>query len=405
MAQFSYKARDSRGSLVEGKLDGENAQDIRKKLSEQGLIPIHVQGKSAANIEIKIPFLSQNKVKEKEVVLFTKQFYTLFRAGMSVESILITLGKQQKNPNFQETLDTIRSDIQQGSSMAMAFSKHPKVFDPLYVNMIASGEEAGILEEVLEQLSEFLEKDFTMRKNIKSAMTYPKIVITVLIMAMSLMMVVVVPQFKNFFERFGADLPTPTIVLIAVSDFATNYWYVCLGIMVGLIIGYKKFGETVEGRKVLDRIALKIPIFGPLNLKVCNARFANILGSLYKGGLPVTKALEITATTIGNVHIMAEIKKVQTDVEKGSTLADSMTKMIYFSPVIIEATSIGEKSGSLDGMLQSIAKHFDMEIGHTIKNLTALIEPILLGFIFAMVLGFALAIFLPMWGMHKAILG
>jgi len=404
MTQFNYRARNTKGGLVEGTLEGESTDDIHKKLSEEGLIPISVTGRSAANMEIKLPFLSQKKVGDKEIVLFTKQFHTLFQAGMNIETILGTLAKQQKNVFFRETLETIRKDIQEGSTMALAFGRHTKVFDPLYINMLASGEEAGILEDVLGQLADFVEKDFTMRKNIKGAMMYPKIVITVLILAIILMMTFVLPQFKQFFAKFDADLPLPTRVLMKCSDFMTTYWYIMFGILILMIVAYRRFAATAAGRKILDRLAFKIPIFGPLNIKVCNARFANIVSSLYRGGMPVTKALEITSKTIGNVILMASIKKVQVDVEKGSTIADSMRKHEFFSPIIIEATAIGEKSGSLDGMLKSIAKHFDMEINHTIKNLTALIEPILLGCIFGIVLGFALAIFLPMWGMSKAVL-
>lgn len=405
MPQFQYKARNSRGALVEGKLEGESIADVRSKLGTQGLIPIQVTGQSAANMEIKLPFMSgKKKVSEKDVVLFTKQFYTLFQAGMSVEIILSTLARQQKNKTFEECLDTIRKDIQEGASMAVAFGRQTFVFDPLYINMLASGEEAGILEEVLLQLSEFIEKDYTLRNNIKGAMTYPKIVIVVLFLAITLMMTFVVPQFKSFFTKFGSDLPMPTKVLIFVSDCFTTYWYVGFGSLALMVFLYKRFAATVFGRTYLDRLALKVPIFGPLTLKVCNARFANIVGSLYRGGMPVTKALEIAAKTIGNVIIMADIKKVQVEVEKGSGIADSMRKFPYFSPIIVEATAIGEKSGSIDGMLHSIAKHFDMEINHTVKNLTTLIEPILLGGIFGIVLGLALAIFLPMWGMGKAVL-
>lgn len=405
MAQFQYKARNRTGALVVGKIESANINEAKNQLSMQGLFPIQVTGKSAGDIEIKIPFLnSKPKVNEKDIVLFTKQFYTLFQAGMSVETILSTLAKQQKNISFQNALDTIRKEIQEGSSMAQAFGRQTHVFSPLYINMLASGEEAGILEEVLGQLADFVEKDYTMRNNIKGAMMYPKIVLVVLVLAIVLMMTFVVPQFKQFFAKFEADLPLPTQILMACSEFFTTYWYIGLIGTVSLIVGYKKFSDTVFGRQYLDRLALRIPIFGPLNLKVCNARFANIVASLYKGGMPVTKALEITAKTIGNVILMADIKRVQVDVEKGSGIADSMRKHENFSPIVVEATLIGEKSGSIDGMLHSISKHFDMEINHTVKNLTSLIEPILLGCIFAIVLGFALAIFLPMWGMSQAVL-
>lgn len=399
MAQFAYKAREKTGALAQGMIDAANVNEARTKIAAKGLIPIQVTVQSKLSFNISFKF--STGIKAEEVVLFTKQFATLFKAGMGMESILSTLAKQSKNKTMIEALETIQRDIQEGSSLSKAFAKHPKVFDDLYISMLHSGEEAGILEEVLEHLAHLLEKDFSMRKNIKSAMLYPKIVVGVLVMAMVVIMTFVVPKFQSLFSQFGAELPLPTRILIGTSNFFQSYILLLIAAAVGIGFLYKRFYRTPKGRFFIDRLSFKLPVFGLLAYKVCNARFATILASLYRSGLSVTKGLEITGATIGNEAFMRDIKILQADVEKGASIADSMRKLNYFSPIMIEATNIGEKTGSLDSMLKSISEHYDMEVEHMVKNLTTLIEPILLVCIFSMVALFALAIFLPMWNLSE----
>lgn len=403
MSKFSYKARRMNGALVQGFIEAENILGVKAKLSEQGLIPIQVKASSESFRTLKN--LMKKSVKSEEILLFTKQFATLFKAGMGMESIMSTLSAQSKNPTMKEALDTIKNDIQEGASLANSFSKHPRIFDELYVNMLASGEEAGILEEVLSQLADVLTKDFAMRKGIKSAMMYPVIVVVVLVLAGIALMTMVVPKFKSIFSQLGAELPLPTRILIATSDFLTSY-YAFLGVaaVIGFIYMFKQFYSTPKGKLIIDQIIFKIWVFGPLAYKVCNARFANILSCLYRSGLPLTKALDITGNVLDNEAFSKDVRMLQSEVEKGHGIADSMRNLKYFSPVIVEASSIGERTGSLDSMLTSIGEHYDMEIDHTIKNLTTFLEPILLVLIFSMVAVFALAIFLPIWGMSDAML-
>ena len=401
MPKYSYKARSMQGGLVQGTIEADNLIVAKTKLSEQGLIPIVVNVTGGAlQMNIKI----SKGVKAEELMLFTKQFGTLFRAGMGMESILGTLAIQCSSFNLKEALEIIKVDIQQGSSLAKAFGKHPFIFDDLYVNMLASGEEAGILEEVLDQLASVVEKDYAMKKGIKSAMLYPKIVIGVLVMAITALMYLVVPKFKSMFDSLGAELPLPTKILIGGCNFVRDYGLALLIGTVVVFVVYHKWSKTPKGRFLIDKFTFKLPIFGPLGLKVANARFANILACLYRSGLPVTKALSITAETIGNEAFMREVRVLQADVEKDHSIADSMRKLTYFTPIIVEATSIGEKTGSLDSMLNSMGEHYDVEISHITKNLSTMLEPILLVMIFGIVIVFALAIFLPMWGMHGAML-
>ncbi len=404
MPKYSYKARSTKGSLVKGFIDADSIVTAKKKLSEQGLIPISVAA-SKGGIDIKMGGFFKKKVKPDEILLFTRQFSTLFKAGMGMENILHTLLLQTENPTMKEVLESIRNDVQQGASLAKAFTKQSHVFDDLYVNMVASGEEAGVLEEVLDQLSDVLEKDYSMRKGIKTAMLYPKIVIAALILACTCMLYLVIPKFESLYESLDAALPLPTQILLWASQILNDYFiFVAIGFGV-LIYLYKRWYNTPKGKFAVDKFVFKPPIFGPLNLKVANARFANILSCLYRSGLPVTKALSITAETIGNEAFMRDVRVLQADVEKGHSISDSMRRLTYFSPLIVEATNIGEKSGSLDTMLSSIGGHYDSEIGYTLKNLSSMIEPLLLFVIFGVVLVFALAVFLPIWNMSDAMLG
>lgn len=402
MPKFAYKARNMSGALIQGFLEIDSIASAKTKLSEEGLIPISVSN-AKSNVGISLSLLFKKKVKPQEIVLFTKQFSTLFKAGMGMENILATLAKQSSNQTLKETLEIIKNDIQQGANLAKAFGKHQRVFDELYINMLSSGEEAGILEEVLRQLADVLGKDFAMRKGIKSAMLYPKIVVGVLVAASTVLMTMVVPKFKEIFDQLGGTLPLPTRIMIGVSNFMTDYFLILVGIIVASKIIFNRWYATPKGKFLTDKTFYKFPIFGPLSLKVANARFANILSCLYRSGLPVTKALNITGNVIGNEAFMRDVRILQSDVEKGHSIADSMRRLNYFNPVIIEATNIGEKTGALDSMLTSIGEHYDMEIDHTIKNLTTLIEPILLVMIFGMVAVFALAIFLPIWSMSEAV--
>lgn len=399
MGKYAYKARDVNGLLVTGQIEGDALEAIKETLYQQGLIPISVT-EGSKRITSDISSLDFFKgVNPEELTLFTRQFYTLFKAGMDMESLLSTLSRQTKNTFFAEALIRIKTDVAAGSSLSRAFAQHPKIFSELYTNMLATGEEAGILEESLSHLSTLLEKENQLKSSVKSATLYPKIVIFVLIIASYVILTFVVPKFAKFYEHYDAELPIPTQLLLGASNIFTNYWYIALATLIALIIAFKKWKATPQGRIHFDRFKWAIPVFGSLGQKVANARFANILGALYRSGLPITRGLEITSRVIENEVFAQDIQIVKADVEKGRGIAESMKDKKYFSPLLVEATAIGEKSGALDEMYFSIGQHYDLEVDNMLKNLTTLIEPILLFMVFGMVTVFALAIFLPMWGM------
>lgn len=404
MQVYTYKARDLNGLLVVGKMEGDSPDPIKEKLAERGLIPLQVTKGNigSLNSDLSLDFLKS--VTGQELMLFTRQFSTLFKAGMDIETLLDTLGRQTKNSFFSDAIQRVKSDVASGSSLSRAFSQHPKVFTELYTSMIATGEEAGILDQVMDQLANVLEKEQTLKSSVKSATLYPKIVVFVLFMASIVIMTYVVPQFASFYAHYDAELPLATRIMMGTSHIFVNYWYMCLIAIACAMFAFHRWQKTASGRLLWDKIKWKVPVFGPLGQKVANARFANILGALYKSGLPITRALEITSNTIGHEVYCRSILDVKAEVEKGNSISDAMRRAEYFNPLLIEATAIGEKSGALDEMYFSIGAHYDTEVQHTLKNLTTLIEPMLLFVVFGMVAVFALAIFLPMWNMSEIVL-
>lgn len=406
MSVYSYKARDLNGLLISGQMDSDNPDSVKESLADQGLIPIAVnEGGKKFGSDFSLASISNffNRVKADELMLFTRQFHTLFKAGMDMETLLSTLATQTKNKFFADTILRIKTDVAAGSSLARAFAQHPKVFDELYSNMLATGEEAGILDEVLGQLSTLMDKDIAIKTSVKSAMLYPKIVVGALVIATWVLMTFVIPKFKSFFGHFGAELPLPTKIVMGASDLVTTYWYMAIGGVGTFLFLFKKWKNTSKGRLIFDQFKWKLPVFGALSQKIANARFANILGALYRAGLPLTRGLEITAGTMGHEGFSRDVLTVKAEVEKGRGIAEAMRDVGTFSSLIVEATAVGEKSGALDEMYKSVGGHYDMEVQHTLKNLTTMLEPILLVIVFSMIACFALAVFMPMWNMSSAV--
>ena len=402
MPNFLYRARDQQGLLITGQHEAVGSEELKGYLADRGLIPLHV--KETAN-KITFSKFFQKKVKPEEIIVVTRQFYSLFKAGMSMEAVLGTLTKQAGNQRLKESLQRIRSSVSSGESLSKAFSAHTEIFGELYVAMLAAGEEAGILEEVLGNLCHLMEKETEIKSSVKSATLYPKIVVFVLIGATIVIMTFVVPKFASFYAHYKAELPLPTQIMMGASHFITSYWYLVGLFAGGLGLLYKRFTRTVKGKLKMGEIRFRMPVFGPLNLKVANSRFCHILSALYRSGLPMTRCLEITGGTIENGAFTREVELLKGEVTQGKTISEGMSHCHYFTPVIVDATAVGEKTGSLDEMLESMAGHYDIEVQHTIKNLATLLEPFLLFLIFGMVACFALAIFLPIWNMSKVVTG
>ena len=405
MSTFSYRARDREGVLITGEIEAVSAQELKEALFQEGMIPLDVREMKAGSISLKSIENIFNRVSPAELMLFSRQFYTLFKAGVSMDTIFGTMARQSGSRAMQNALVRIRADLAGGATLAQSFGRHPRIFNELYVSMLSAGEEAGILEEVLKNISSLLEKDFNIQKNIKGATLYPKIVITVLILALIFLMTFVIPKFVDFYGHYSAELPIPTKILIGMSSFCRNYWYIGLSVVGGGIFAFRRFYHTKVGRLKWDKVRFELPVFGALNLKVANARFGHILSALYRSGLTMPRSLEVVSSVIGNVAFALEVQRVKVDIQRGASLSEALSRQSYFPPVIIETTAVGERSGALGEMLSTVAEHYDLEVGHSIKNLTTLLEPLLLVGIYGMVALMALAIFLPIWNMSSVVSG
>lgn len=405
MPTFRYKARDKDGALITGEIEATSAQELKDSLFHEGMIPLEVNEVKGGGFSSKSITDFFERVRPSELMVFTRQFATLFKAGVSMDTIFATMVKQSSSKALKNALLRIRADIAAGATLSQAFSRHPRIFNELYVSMLSAGEEAGVLEETLKSLSELIEKEYEIQNSVKGAVLYPKIIIGVLVMAIIFLMTFVVPKFIDFYGRYGADLPLPTKILITASNFFRNYWYIAILIVAAVVFLWKRFYKTRTGRLKIDRLRFTLPVFGSLNLKVANARFGHILSVLYKSGLAMPRSLEVTSSVIGNVAFALELLKVKDDIQRGATLSEALSKQTYFPPVIIETTAVGERAGALDEMLGTVAEHYDLEVSHTIKNLTTLLEPIMLVGIFAVVALLALAIFLPIWNLSSVISG
>ncbi len=405
MPSFSYRARDTQGILVTGEMEATGAEQLKLYLSGQGLIPVMVRPSAQGRLFENLKKLFSQRVKPTDLLVMTRQFHTLFKAGMSMEMILGTLTRQVGDKKLKEVLQRIHSNISTGESLSKAFGHHTELFGELYVTMLSAGEEAGLLEEVLGNLCQLLEKETQIKTSIKSATLYPKIVLTVLVFATVVIMTFVVPKFTSFYAHYKAELPLPTRILMTTSHVLRTSWWLLGIVAFGGWILYHRYERTARGRVRIGKLAFRFPVFGPLNIKVANSRFCHILAALYRSGLPITRCLEITGNTIENGAFIREMEALKEEVLGGKTLSESMAACHYFTPVVIDATAVGEKAGSLDEMLEAMGAHYDLEVQHTIKNLTTLLEPFFLFMIFGLVTLFTLAIFLPIWNLSGVVLG
>lgn len=402
MPSFIYRARDKYGALVTGSLEAASMDEIEASLDRMGLIPIKVMpGKTS----LKLPDLKRyfDKIPPQELIIFSRQLATLFGAGVPLTKSLFTLERQASAEAFRRIVKSLREDIEAGSGLAAAIRKHPAVFPELYASMVEAGEAGGILEEVLKRLAAMLEKNSENRAKIKSATLYPKIVVGGLAIAIIILMSFVVPRFSQLYSSFKIELPLPTRMLIAISDFAQMYWYIFLAGGISLFIALKAFLRTERGKDFRDRSIIKIPIFGPLILKSVLSRFSRVLGSLYRSGLPILQSLDIVSRAVDNRLIAAEVKRIEGEVRAGRPLSEELGKSGQFPPMVVQMVGVGEDTGNLDEMLDKVSEYYDQEVDASIRNLASTLEPVLLAFIFAVVLFLALAIFLPMWDIIKVV--
>lgn len=403
MITYAYQARDPQGKTVTGVTDAINEENAITVLMGRGLMVLSLDEKTVRSSKGKVA-----KIGTADLVLFTRQLATMVDAGLPLVSALTALYEQcdpRKQAGLKFIIGEIMGRVQQGDTFNEAVSRHPKIFSRLYISMVKAGETGGMLSEILDRLAGFLESAARLTKKVKSAMTYPIVVISIALVITTFLIVKVVPTFGGIFKECGAKLPAPTQFLMDLSDAIRGNWVWLVLLIGGTIFGIRKFLSTKLGTELWDRYQLKLPVMGPLVHKICMSRFARTFAQLIRSGVPILEVMEIVGETSGNTMVERAIKGVSADVEKGESLGAAMTRQPIFPPMMLRMVSAGEATGKIDAMLEKMADFWDEEIEAMLDALTSLIEPFLIVFLGVIVGGIVIAMFLPIFKLSDAISG
>ncbi len=402
MITFSYQARDSAGKILSGAIESVSQDNAISNLMSRGLMVLSIEQKARAR-KLSAKLLNP---KDTDLVLFTRQLATMVDAGLPLVTGLTAL-YEQMDPKKQVAIHTITGEliasVQSGDQFNQAVAKFPNAFSRLYIAMVRAGESGGLLAEILDRLASFLEASARLKKKVKSAMTYPVIVIFIAVAICLFLVIKVVPVFAEIFADFGSELPGPTQLLVNISDFARGYWYIMLAAAVGAYYAIKAWAKTTSGRETWDRWCLKLPIFGNLIHKICMSRMARTFAQMIRSGVPILETLEIIAETSGNTMVEKAIRRTSSLVEKGDPLAASMSKETIFPPMLLRMVSAGEATGKIDTMLEKMADFWDEEIEALLDALTSLIEPILIVVLGAIVGFIVFALFMPIFKLSDVV--
>jgi MSHA biogenesis protein MshG len=404
---FSYKGRNASGELMQGVLEGLDQGAIANQLFGTGITPIEIletrntKTKLGANQEW-WERLSEKKVTEMDVQLFSRQIYTLLKSGVPIMRGLAGLQESAVSKSFGRVIKDLRESLDSGRELSTAMRRHPNVFSSFYLSMVRVGEMTGRLEEVFLRLFDHLEFDRDMRERVKSATRYPQFVIMAMIGAIVCINVFVIPQFSKVFASFHTELPIMTRVLIGFSSFTIQYWPVMLGLAVGGFVGFKRWVGTKAGRLLWDRHKLRFPIAGKIIHKATMARFARSFALSSRSGVPIVQALTVVSETVDNAYLSQRVEQMRDGVERGESILRTSVNAGVFTPVVLQMIAVGEESGSLDELMDEIALMYEREVSYELKTLSAQIEPILISFLGAMVLVLALGVFVPIWDLSKA---
>jgi MSHA biogenesis protein MshG len=406
MPIFKYRVRDKTGRAIAGTIDALNIQMAGDQLYSLGYFPISIEEQGQAiSFNLSDLWMRFQKVKLEELIIFSQQLSTLYKAGLPLLAGLDSIAQQVKNKKFKMTLEQVRKQIEGGSTLHGAMSKYPEVFSTVYINMVRAGETSGMLGESLDRFIAFSDREIATRQRVREATRYPKIVVLSLALAFVVLVAFIIPRFAQIFGQFKTPLPLPTRIMIGINDIFQSYWYLVLGAIFGIPILLKRYLQTEKGRYFWDRLKMRIPVFGSLFLKIGLSRFAYTFAMLNRSGIPILQTLEITSATINNIRLSQAVEEISRNIREGRSLADSMKKTEMFTPLIIQMVSVGESSGTLDSMLMSITEYYDIEVDNTIKKISTYIEPFLTLLLGVAVLLLALAVFLPWWNMAKLFRG
>jgi type IV pilus assembly protein PilC len=394
MPYFNYTIRDANGQTRSGKVEAPNAEELKKRLQSEGLQVLEVTEDRKAP---RVPAGGYGRVKLTDLAIFARQFSTMLDAGVSLIRCLDVLQAQTNNARLRKILMDLSARVESGESLSRSMARHPKAFSQMIIGLIRAGEVGGVLEESLQRIAAFLEKDVQLRRKIRSALTYPVIVLLAAIGIVIFLVSWLVPQFAQLFKELGIkELPAPTQFLVDLSALFTQRWYVVIIAVVAILIAYKLFVSTRVGRRVADRVKLRVPVFGPLHHKIVMARFSRTMGTLLASGVPILQAMETVAGVVGNSVVSDAVIESRARIREGEKIADPLQRSKMFPPMVVHMVSVGEESGSLDHMLNKIADFYENEVEMTIATLTAAIEPVMIVLLGFIVLFIVISMFLPM---------
>jgi type IV pilus assembly protein PilC len=400
-AVWTYKAVDGTGSPSRGEISGPNKDVVTAQLREQGLKVMELaQKKSAMKMEITLI----KRVKPAELTIMSRQLATMISAGMTLLRAFYVLEDQSENPLLKKTLSGVREDIESGLAFSEALAKHPKVFNPLYVAMVRAGETGGVLEEALDRVADQLEKDDNLRRQVKSAMMYPIVVLTFAMCVLIGLIAFIVPVFVKVFADFGGSLPMITKVTVEASHLVTGSWYILVVLAVGGVTGFRKWRKSVWGRPQWDRLRLRIPFkIGDTVQKISLARWSRTFAALYSAGVPIMQAIEITGQTAGNAVIEKAMADVIESVRAGGTIADPLKQSPIFPSMVAQMIAVGEETGNLDAMMSKVADFYESEVEAAVKALTSILEPVMIILVGGIVGFIVIAMYMPMFKVYDAI--
>ncbi|MCL1042798.1 type II secretion system F family protein [Shewanella marisflavi] len=404
MPVYQYKGRDAQGKAVTGRVDATNQSAAADQLLSRAVIPLELVEAKAAR-EFQLASLFKSKVGLDELQIFTRQMYSLTRSGIPILRAIAGLSESSHSKRMKEALNDISDQLISGRPLSSAMNHHPDVFDALFVSMIHVGENTGKLEDAFIQLSGYIEREQETRRRIKAAMRYPIFVLIAVALAMVVLNIMVIPKFADLFARFGADLPWATKLLIGTSNFFVNYWYLLLAMLVAGFVGIRYWHNTEKGEKQWDRWKLKIPAVGSIIERSTLSRYCRSFSMMLSAGVPMTQALSLVADAVDNAYMHDRIVAMRRGIESGESMLRVSNQSQLFTPLVLQMVAVGEETGQIDQLLNDAADFYEGEVDYDLKNLTAKLEPILIGIVAVIVLILALGIYLPMWDMLNVVKG
>ena len=395
-ALYAWEGKDKKGKLLKGEMRAVGDAYVKATLRRQGI--------SVSKLKKVSSFANKGSVSDKDITLFTRQLATMMKAGVPLLQCFDIVGKGHNNPAVAKLLMAIKADVETGSSMSAAFRKYPLQFDALYCNLIAAGEQAGILDTLLDRLATYKEKILAIKAKIKSALVYPAAILAVAFTIISVIMIFVIPAFKTLFDSFGADLPLPTLVVMAISDAFVAWWWAIFSLLGGgLWLFFYTWKRSLKMQASMDRLVLQIPIFGPLLRKAAVARWARTLSTMFAAGVPLVEALDSVAGAAGNHVYLLATKNIQREISTGTSLTVAMQHSQLFPSLVLQMTAIGEESGSLDSMLSKVADFFEAEVDDAVAALASLMEPIIMVVLGVLIGGLVIAMYMPIFKMGAVV--